>query len=119
MGSIREVAISRSVSSRTMSAADRPRSWRSANKDKCRDHGSSKGGPKARKNVRHCGRDRSRSKARKQMQICSNVGIDQRNGPQSRAKTCQTDEIGGENGAGADVTGIPRAVTHGQVTHGQ
>ena len=58
-GTIRKVAISRSVSSRTMSAADRLRSWRSADKDKCRDNGKVRsGGPKAQlslvSNLRKC-----------------------------------------------------------------
>ena len=85
-----------------MSAADRLRSWRSADKDKCRDNGKVRsGGPKARKNVCHCGQ--YRNKARTQMQIRSKVGnCEQRNGPQSRAKTHQTHLLGGENGAGAD-----------------
>ena len=99
MGSIREVAISRSVSSRTMSAADRQRSWRSANESSCRDHGrrsGPSGGPKARK--------KDAGLARK-MQIRSKVGSrdrevissqSRRNGPQSRANTHQTDLVGGE-----------------------
>ena len=110
-GSIREVAISRSVSSRTMSAADRPRSWRSANKNKSRDHGSSHNGPKARKNVGS--RDQRNGKAGKQMQIRSKVGSrDQRDGPQSRAdKNHQAQQIGGVNGKGAEVARNSGAVT--------
>ena len=101
-GSSREVAISRSVSSRTMSAADRLRSWRSADKNKCGDHGEVRsGGPKARK--------KDAGLARK-MQIRSKVGSrdrevisakSQRFGPQSRASTYQTDLFGGERGAEA------------------
>ena len=49
-----------------MSAADRLRSWRSADKNKCGDHGEVRsGGPKARK--------KDAGLARK-MQICSKVG---------------------------------------------
>ena len=100
-GSIREVAISRSASSRTMSAADRLRSWRSASKNNYRDHGKVRSGGRpggetagrhrarerssGRQNVRHCGRDRSSRK--------------HRNGPQSRAKT-QTHMLGGEHAVG-------------------
>ena len=101
-----------------MSAADRLRSWRSADKNKSRANGEVRsGGPqhkcrdKARKNVRHGGRDRS--KARKQMQIRSKVGSAERavissqsqsNGPQSRmiSKTHQTQWVGGEWGADAN-----------------
>ena len=100
-GPIREVAISRSASSRTMSAADRLRSWRSASKNNYRYHGKVRSGRRpggetavrhrarerssGRQNVRHCGRDRSSRK--------------HRNGPQSRAKT-QTHLLGGENAVG-------------------
>ena len=114
-GSIREVTIFRSVSSRTMSAADPLRSWRSADKSKCGDHGEVRsGGPKTRKNdARLAGK----------MQIRSKVGSrdrevvaakSQRFGPQSRALTYQTDLLGEKRGA--DVTSSPRAVTYGQVT---
>ena len=49
-----------------MSAADRLRSWRSADKNKCGDHGEVRsGGPKARK--------KDAGLARK-MKICSKVG---------------------------------------------
>ena len=88
-----------------MSAADRLRSWRSADKNKCRDHGEVRsGGPKARK--------KDAGLARK-MQIRSKVGSrdrevissqSQRNGPQSRANTHQTDLLGGEWGAEANET---------------
>ena len=88
-----------------MSAADRLRSWRSADKNKCRDNGEVRsGGPKARK--------KDAGLARK-MQIRSKVGSrerevissqSQRNGPQSRAKTHQTDLLGGEWGAEANDT---------------
>ena len=97
-GSIRKVAISRSASSRTMSAADRLRSWRSASKNNYRDHGKVRSGGRpggetagrhrarerssGRQNVRHCGRDRSSRK--------------HRNGPQSRANN-QTHVLGGEH----------------------
>ena len=74
MGSIREVAISRSVSSRTMSAADRQRSWRSANKNKFRDHGEVRsGGPKARKKDAGLARKmqtRSKVRSRDREAIC-------------------------------------------------
>ena len=101
MGSIRKVAISRSASSRTMSAADRLRSWRSASKNNYRDHGEVRSGGRpggeiavrhrarerssGRHHVRHCGRDRSSRK--------------HRDGPQSRANH-QTHVLGTEHAVG-------------------
>ena len=96
MGSIREVAISRSVSSRTMSAADRQRSWRSANENTCRDHGEVRsGGPKARK--------QDAGLARK-METRSKVSSRDREpiSPQSRGIGPQSRAIGGERGARAE-----------------
>ena len=85
-----------------MSAADPLRSWRSADKSKCGDHGEVRsGGPKARKNDARLAR---------KMQIRSKVGSrdrevvaakSQRFGPQSRAPTYQTDLLGGKRGADA------------------
>ena len=96
MGSIRMVAISRSVSSRTMSAADRQKSWRSANKNACRDYGETgRGGPKARK--------KDAGLARK-MQTRSKVSSRDRQAisPESRGFGPHPRAIGGERGARAE-----------------
>ena len=96
-------AIFRSVPSRTMSPADRLRSWSSAEANTFGEHDDLRsGGTKAGKKVRH--------EARKQMQIRSKVGSrkrevissqSQRYRPQSRADTHQTDVLRGEWGAEA------------------
>ena len=102
-GSIREVAISRSASSRTMSAADRLRSWRSASKNNYRDHGKVRSGgrPGGETAVRHRARDRS--SGRKDVRHCGRRHCGRgrssrkhRNGPQSRANN-QTHVLGGEH----------------------
>ena len=53
MESIRKVAISRIVFSRTMSAADRLRSWRSAGEKTCRDNSGGGGRANAVTAIRH------------------------------------------------------------------
>ena len=80
-----------------------PKKLEERKENKSRDHGTSRNGPKARS------REQRNGKACKNMQIRSKVGSrDQRNdGPQSRAKTCQTHESRGEVGAGAEATGNP------------
>ena len=102
MGSIREVAISRSASSRTMSAADRRRIWRSASKNTYRHHGEVRSGgrPGGGIAVRHCARDRS--SGRKDVRHCGRYRSSRkhRNGPQSRATT-PTHLLGGEDAARA------------------
>ena len=88
-----------------MSAADRLRSWRSADKNKCRDNGEVRsGGPKARKkDARLASKMQIRSKVgSREREVISSQS--QRNGPQSRAKTHQTDMLGGEWGAEANET---------------
>ena len=114
-GNIKEVAISRSVSSRTMSAADCLRSWRSANENKCNHIGQVRTGGRFRGEtaVRHRGRDRSRG--RKDVRHCGRDRSSRkhRNGPQSRAKT-QTHLIGGENASGLHkYRGSRRNQSHG------
>ena len=94
MGSIRMVAISRSVSSRTMSAADRQKSWRSANKNACRDYGETgRGGPKARK--------KDAGLARK-MQTRSKVSSRDRQAISPQSRVIGPRAIGGERGARAE-----------------
>ena len=107
MGSTRKAAISQSVSSRTMSAADRQRSWRSANENSSRDHGRSSGpsgGPKARK--------KDAGLARK-MQTRSKVSSRDREAisPQSRGIGPQPRANGGEWGAQAE-NGAQSAKAH-------
>ena len=81
-----------------MSAADRLRSSRSANENKCRNNGKvpTDGRPGGETAVRHRGRDRSRGRKDVRDSGKDRSSRQHRKGPQPRAKT-QTHMLGGED----------------------
>ena len=91
-----------------MSAADRQRSWRSANENSCRDHGEVRsGGPKARKKDAGLAASRNREAISPQSR-----GI----GPQSRSISREWGakaENGAENGPQSRSTDLTAGVQHG------
>jgi hypothetical protein len=93
-----------------MSAADRQRSWRSANEDSCRDHGrrsGPSGGPKARKKDAGLAASRNREAIPPQSR-----GV----GPQSRSISREwgaKSENGAENGPQSRSTDLTAGVQHG------